>query len=151
METTTSNHLWLPVILIGVSGLGIYWYGTTLTKARNTVHWSPAAGYVTRSEVVYDPTISKANRYFQYAYTVDGQEFVGKRVTWGNVSTSGTSLFQPGQQVTVYVNPENSQEAVLQTGMDRWTWVQLGVSSAIHLLGWWTVLCLFSSQQAPDC
>lgn len=133
----------LPIILVGIGGLGIYGYGKTLQKARDTFHWFPKSGVVTRSEVVYDAGISKSSSYFSYTYQVREKEFIGRRVTWGNVGVPGTVLFQSRQSVTVYVNPQNFQEAVLVQGTDRWTWAQLGLSSVIHSLGWLgLILCV---------
>jgi hypothetical protein len=125
----------LPVLaLLGaVFGVAAFIRGRRLASA--SARWPTVAGIVTTSgvieEVIEDKSnddksfIRKIHRYqvdLRYAYQVGKRDFVGTAAGWGwtaiyglrDVAEKAASRYQLGQPVTVYYDPEQPGNAVLE-------------------------------------
>jgi len=65
-----------------------------------------------------------------YQYQVDGMDFAGDQISFGGTSSSSqsrayriTNQYPEGAEVTVYFDPEDPQESVLQPGATLGTYV----------------------------
>jgi hypothetical protein len=113
------------LILIGVGAF--YFLGGTLRQAYTSTSWPTVQGQIVRSEVaqhrdsdgdqMYNPVID-------YSYTVNNQSYGGSQVTIMDGSTSVRSLVQDtvkrypsGTAVTVYYDPDDPANAVLEPGL----------------------------------
>jgi Protein of unknown function (DUF3592) len=125
----------LPVLaLLGaVFGVAAFIRGRRLAGA--SARWPTAAGIITTSGVIEEAIEDKSNddksfirkihRYqvdLRYAYQVGKRDFVGTAAGWGwtaiyglrDVAEKAASQYQPGQPVTVYYDPEQPGNAVLE-------------------------------------
>jgi hypothetical protein len=125
----------LPILaLLGaVFGVAAFIRGRRLASA--SARWPTVAGIVTTSgvieEVIEDKSnddksfIRKIHRYqvdLRYAYQVGKRDFVGTAAGWGwtaiyglrDVAEKAASQYQMGQPVTVYYDPEQPGNAVLE-------------------------------------
>ena len=125
----------LPILaLLGaVFGVAAFIRGRRLAGA--SARWPTVAGIVTTSgvieEVIEDKSnddksfIRKIHRYqvdLRYAYQVGKRDFVGTAAGWGwtaiyglrDVAEKAASRYQLGQPVTVYYDPEQPGNAVLE-------------------------------------
>ncbi len=116
--------------LIGAGLLAGYYWGRK--KAQASLSWPHTQGKVLESYVRQDTREDFEDNtttvvYFpevRYGYTVNGEEYVGRQISFGGVP-GGTrpSLAQKvvdrypeGAEVTVYYNPDKPSEAVLEHG-----------------------------------
>lgn len=110
-------------------------------RVRVTLRWRPVDGEITwsmienrgrRSGEQWRPTI-------KYSYTIGTRRYEGSRVYYGAAEWRGseqtsldlTSRYTPGQKVSVFVNPANPKEAVLERGQSaaalRWLLTAIGL------------------------
>jgi len=125
----------LPVIaLLGaVFSVAAFIRGRRLASA--SARWPTVTGIVTASGVIEEAIEDKSNddksfirkihRYqvdLRYAYEVGKRDFVGTAAGWGwtaiyglhDVAEKAASQYHPGQPVTVYYDPEQPGNAVLE-------------------------------------
>jgi hypothetical protein len=125
----------LPILaLLGaVFGVVAFVRGRRLASA--SARWPTAAGVITTSDVIEEAIEEKDNddksrirkiyRYqvdLRYAYQVGKRDFVGTAANWGATAIYGlrelaekaASQYRPGQPVTVYYDPEQPGNAVLE-------------------------------------
>ncbi len=103
--------------------------------ASASTRWPTVAGIVTTSDVIEEAIEDKDNddkslirktyRYqvdLRYAYKLDKRDYVGTEANWGGTAIYGlrevaekaASQYRPGQPVTVYYDPEQPGNAVLE-------------------------------------
>lgn len=122
---------------IAAFGFGnAWWFYTVHEHAKTTVEWPSTQGVVTAS-VFYPRTTEKGGNYgeFDYEYTVGGQRYESDLVSWADTQSAGYHLYEVGDAVEVFYNPKDPQEAVLITGTDSWTPVQIVLSMLLGLAG----------------
>jgi Protein of unknown function (DUF3592) len=125
----------LPILtLLGaVFGVVAFVRGRQLASA--SARWPTAAGVITTSDVIEEAIEEKDNddksrirkiyRYqvdLRYAYQVGKRDFVGTAANWGATAIYGlrelgekaASQYRQGQPVTVYYDPEQPGNAVLE-------------------------------------
>ena len=118
------------ILVFGLGGIYLIYLGIkNMRKAQASQNWPSTTGQVTGVEVGQSQsTDSEGDRrtsYYpivRYTYMVNGQTFSGDKLTFGPRSTSGrhakaqatASRYAPGAPVTVYYNPENAEDAVLE-------------------------------------
>ena len=136
------DKIGLSLLLVGIGGAGTWHYGHVFFKSKSTSDWRAVPGQIVDAEYTYDAAIGRAYKRFSYEYEVSGQKLNGWRVSWANTGNSGVGLFTPGAAVSVYVNPDDAQEAVLIQGSDFWTGVQILICLSVLLLGIWLLSLL---------
>jgi hypothetical protein len=121
----------LGVILLIFGGGGVYLIylsRKTSAQAQGSQNWPSTAATIIRSEVgqsVNNSSDGPRTSYHpvvEYTYHVGGQELTGKRIAFGPVKagsrTTGAEAvlakYRLGSVVTVYFNPQNPAEAVLE-------------------------------------
>lgn len=127
ISPSTGAPSWLFSAILFGGAVVMAWSGRTFLSSLETLQWTPTPGTVTVSEMVITRagTRTVAAAEFEYAYTIDGTSHSSRQVSASGTRTSGPSRWDVGDDVTVYVNPEVPGNAVLLTGPDVWTGVQV--------------------------
>lgn len=138
MNTTNlivAGSMCFSVLLIDGILLGIIFF--TRRKVEQASNWPSTTGTVTFSTVEWrrssDNNGSSAYPVIQYTYQVMGQLLQGRKIAPGpEVGGSGANKvvarYPAGTQVTVYYDPNNPSDAVLERGMPayiKWLWITL--------------------------
>ncbi len=126
----------LILILLG-TGFSIWGWGL-IADARLSMHWPTSSGTVILSEVSsYDSrSDGKTTRMYtanvRYRYAVNGVQYHSGRVSLGDSSTSSAAdkraiaeRYPVGSQVTVYYDPDQPQDALLEVGPVLITYIPL--------------------------
>ncbi len=109
---------------IGLLGLGIvFWSANDYLAAWDARSWPTVTGEIVKSKVKKSKKGgvfgSSYLAYIKYAYEFDGMSYTGKRVLFGPKIISRTQAeelvrqFRAGENVEIYVNPENPSSAAL--------------------------------------
>ena len=102
-----------------ISGAGLFGYGLHLRgKLRSCQRWPHTAGKVVRSGLETDDGYQV---FVTYQYTVNGTGYSSRQVQFGTPTTylrkpsaeAAVSRYPADARLTVYYNPENPAEAVL--------------------------------------
>jgi uncharacterized integral membrane protein len=125
----------LPILALLGAVFGVLAFVRGRRLASESARWPTAAGIVTTSDVIEEALEDKSNdnksfirkiyRYqldLRYAYQVGKRDFVGTSAGWGwtavyglrDVAEKAAGQYQPGQAVTVYYDPEQPGNAVLE-------------------------------------
>lgn len=127
----------LPIIVLMGGVFCVAEYVRTRRLASASLRWPTAAGRITHSDVIEEIVEDKGSdddksrtskfqhRYqvdLRYAYEVGKRDFIGTEVNWGGTMISGlrevaeeaAAKYRPGQNVTVYYDPERPGHAVLE-------------------------------------
>ena len=126
------------VALILAGFIWFLWSLYSLWKGGKSEDWNITTGLITKSDVI-DLSIQKGHGtcpIVHYEYSILGKGYKSDRIFWGNVHASGSrdasrrvvDKYKKGKKVTVYYNPLNVQEAVLETGSTQGTLLSLAVS-----------------------
>lgn len=89
-------------------------FGFLAYRSFEKYSWSETKGKVTHSTYFESVTEDKANSYYDYEYTVDGVTYTGSDGEHG----TRTSVSKPpakGTSITVYYNPKNPSESLVNT------------------------------------
>lgn len=135
-------------------GLGVSYYGYRLIRrARASSEWPAARGQIESSAVDVekererdsDGNVHYDTKYVPrivYRYQVEGTDYYGEQLSYGSTSSGNASWayrirdqYPPGTEVSVYYDPGNPQEAVLQPGAKWTTYIVLGIGVLFALTG----------------
>jgi hypothetical protein len=118
------------VLFILFGFITITFYNANIEKGKESEAWYEAIGTITSSylktDISYDPDDYPITTYspnIEYLYNVDGVNYTGIRVTYKIVSTTDlqwaegkVNEYFVGKTVSVYYNPNNPSESVLEKG-----------------------------------
>ena len=102
------------------------WIVGGITADLGTADWTPVGGVITDSGVDTSHGEEGDTTYclwVEYDYTIENRTYDGSMLSYtkeGNCdswSENADDDYPPGKNVTVYVNPDNHEEAVLQPGL----------------------------------
>jgi hypothetical protein len=118
-------------------------------KAMKATTWPTVSGKIQRSLVVESGSEDKAYKpEIVYEYQVNGRYYVGdvwrigsEAYTAREKSEFAVAGYPPGRPVTVYYNPDEPAEAVLEPGETGWSSAFAG--AVFFLIG---LLALFTSE-----
>lgn len=118
------------ILVFALGGIYLVYLGIkNVRKARVAQNWPSAIGQVAgvdvRESQSTDSDGDRRTNYYpivRYTYVVNGQSFAGDRLAFGPRTGSGryakaqamANRYVVGAPVTVYYNPENPEEAVLE-------------------------------------
>ena len=118
------------ILVFGLGGIYLIYLGIkNMRKAQASQNWPSTTGQVTGVDVGQsqstDSDGDSHTSYYpivRYTYAVSGQTFAGDKLAFGPRSTSNryakaqatASRYAVGAPVTVYYNPEDPQDAVLE-------------------------------------
>lgn len=110
-----------------------------LSSTRNMAKSSAAASWPVHTGVVTNEMRGGfssgyyGGRWLTYRYEIDGREFRGTRVGFG-ISRPPAGL-KNGDQIPVYVNPEDNNQAVVAVGINKSHFIGLVFSFGFGWLG----------------
>ena len=117
-----------------------------LVQAFGSARWLRADGVILCSKIQRSSDGDSGNVYradISYAYNVAGNDLVGARPRFGSrgfLSWSGpaermTEKYRVGARVTVWYDPEDPRESVLETGMTTLAWGGLACGATVFAAG----------------
>ena len=122
-------------LLIG-AGLSV-WGWSILQNARASANWPAADGQIVSSEVTHSTDAEGGDSYspeVNYTFQVNEQSYVNSRIKFGENSYSSrrkaeeiAAAYPTGQGVTVYYEPEDPRNAVLEPGVSGGSYIVLGI------------------------
>ena len=125
----------LPILILLGGVVCVVAFVRGRRQASASMRWPTVAGTVTTSDVIEEAIEDKSNddkssirkiyRYqldLRYAYQIGKRDFVGTAANWGGTAIYGlremaeqtAGQYRPGQPVTVYYDPEQPGNAVLE-------------------------------------
>jgi hypothetical protein len=125
MEKKTSYFL--GFLFLTIFSIGCFWIGMNFIQdASQAQDWPTTDGVITYSAVdshsSHDGNLYAPN--VQYTYTVNGVKYSSNGIIFGTISTSDggyanemVNRYYVGKTVTVYYNPENPSDALLEPGI----------------------------------
>ena len=119
-------------------GVHLLWFLWLVLRARASAAWPTTEARVLSSQLEY---VSKAGHaaYVYYAYSVDGQEYVGKRLRFSppyiqtlESAQQDARDYPPGRAVDIAYNPSAPNDSVIETRVSPGLWLcVLGAIGAI--------------------
>jgi hypothetical protein len=146
----------LPILVLLFAVLGVVAFVRGRRQASASTRWPTVAGIVTTSDVIEEAIEDKENddrsfirkiyRYqvdLRYAYQVGKRDFIGTAANWGGTAIYGlrelaekaASQHSVGQPVTVYYDPEQPGNAVLEPDNRQGSLAPLIVAAICAVLG----------------
>jgi hypothetical protein len=128
-----------------VGAIVLMWGISSSQSAFKSQGWPSVSGWVTDARIS-SSTSSKGSTTFSakitYTYTLNGQVYKSSRVSFGDVSTSNSgdaqrivSRYSTGTTVSVYYNPVDPSQTVLETGFSVGLLLPLGIGTLFTLVG----------------
>lgn len=114
--------------------------GFEFQQGLKTNDWPAAAGRLIASEVTdYPGTDYEYTVSVRYSYEIDGREFEGDRLRFGNETHNSWALakdeqllYPPGKEVQVYYDPKTPNRSVLIKGIGlSWMMMALGLMALV--------------------
>lgn len=145
------------VAIIGVLVLAI---AVKMREVKNAQSWHKTTGRVTHSEVraqkrrnMDDHEQTRSVPVVKYEYTVNGKRFSGDRISMAEIIPesdieSTLDRYPVGKEVTVYYNPSNPRQAVLERDLP--VDFGKGLAAVFAVLGGGAVLILLSIAKVPQ-
>lgn len=143
----SSRSITCFLFLFAIVGFVVVCFGIwTAIKSIRATHWPVAEGVVQASTMkrhtsngshggdTFSPEVS-------YTFQANGASFTGNKISFGQMSSSTDyaqrilDRYPVGKKVSVYYDPANPSEAVLETGIHGGTWVLLAVGTIFMLAG----------------
>jgi hypothetical protein len=153
----------LPIAAIVAAVLGVVSFVRGRRLASASARWPTVSGTVTTSDVIEEALVDDSNtdksiirkihRYqvdLRYAYQVGKRDFVGTAENWGwtavyglrELAETAAGRYRQGQPVTVYYEPEQPGNAVLEPDSRKGSMAPL-VFGAISAIGGAAILAFF--------
>jgi len=113
----------LPYVVLAAGTLGTFWTGLRVAAGVASLRWSATTGRVLAREM--DDEAGKYQPVFEYAYEVNGAQYRGCRFSFDfdlrrRSSSTALALFhkyRPGQEITVFFDPQRPYRAVIKRGV----------------------------------
>jgi hypothetical protein len=131
-------------VVMFAMNLGDLWHGL------QSEHWPQTEGVIQSAAINRHSTGKGGHTYdvdVSYSYQVNGQIFLGDQFAFGDINWFGTqnqaifARYPVGKKVQVHYSPNNSQLAVLETGIVGEAWFIFGFCISFILAG--TMILLF--------
>lgn len=130
-------------LLLGLIVAYFGWQDISLAQASQ--RWQAGDGIIVSSDLGVRTNEDGATLYsaeIQYTYRVDGRELANDRVFFGQLSTSDRKpifdlllKYEQGDEVIVYYNPDDPDQAVLEPGVHGVTWFLPAIGTGFAVLG----------------
>jgi uncharacterized protein DUF3592 len=139
-----------------IGGALLLYFGLrNLLWARESTSWPTAKGTIVSSDVhedrEWDNNTGRERKSYgaqvHYTYVVDGKTIEGTRVAFGDYASENSEHAQGivdryprGKDVTVYYQPEDPSEGLLEPGLLAQAWVLPGLGLGVLIFGGFLVL-----------
>jgi hypothetical protein len=135
----------LFIIVFGAVGIGLmYWGWTIYQDARASADWPNVRGQVLSSDVRVSSDSEGGDSYVpqvEYSYLVNDVEYRDDTIKFGENSYGRrrtaeeiANRYPVGQSVSVYYNPAEPDEAVLEPGVTAGSYLVLGMGAFFLLI-----------------
>lgn len=110
-------------VFLGLALLLTWGVYRQFSTAQNSKNWPFVTGQVTEFEIRNRPADNSLIARIRYTYTVEGSSYTGTRFTLDNGETGIRQVarrldaYPQGHTITVYYNPDNPSQAVLEPGV----------------------------------
>jgi Protein of unknown function (DUF3592) len=146
----------MPILVLLFAVLGVIAFVRGRRQASASARWPTVAGIITTSDVIEEAIEDKENddksfirktyRYqvdLRYAYQVGKRDFVGTEANWGGAAIYGlreqaekaAGQYGVGRPVTVYYDPEQPGNAVLEPDNRQGSLTPLIIAAICAVLG----------------
>jgi len=136
-------------LIISIFGLIVLLFALkAIKKAKASSQWLTAEGEITKSikteSKVKKGDITTYDAEIEYKYTVNGREYTSDRIYFGSsISIGGGEIkssflfgkYYASKKVTVFYNPEDEEESVLETGIQNELYWVVAISIIIIAFG----------------
>lgn len=144
---TTQTVLFLAAAFLILEGLiFVFLWRRGQQRAASAQQWPSVEGQITGISSNEDEGVHTVKA--KYKFTVAGKEYQGDTIRVGGVRTSDKgeldqllTRYAPGQRVTVFHDPANPKQSVLerQAAPAQWVWAAAGggsIVAGVILAGW---------------
>jgi hypothetical protein len=122
----------------------LYWLTLTLRRAYQSRYWANVRGEIVSSKVTRYTNSRQWDWSVQYHYSVDGRQYQGARVDFGNRQTIAfareiVAKFPAKKNVDVYYDSDNPGLSVLIPGPNRYSYSSMLIAPmcwAVALIFW---------------
>ncbi len=141
----------IPWSMVLIGTLALYVGIRNVLNARESTSWASVEGKISKSDVRIqigssgDQAGTSSASYhadIEYDYAVDGKNFKGSRITFGEFGTADRSdaetirnKYPEGISVTVYYKPNDYQVSLLEPGLRTSVWVPVFFGIPFLLIG----------------
>ena len=135
----------LPWMIVLVGSLTCYLGVEQIIGGRESVNWPHVEGTVLHSNVQTEESDRRSISYHAkvtYAYSVQGRSYENARVGFGDYGTGDTAdaeeivaKYPQSSTVTVFYNPNNPAEALLEPGLTTGAWLYIMIGLPFVLVG----------------
>jgi hypothetical protein len=139
MESGAFNFTLIVPVIMMLAGVGICLFGAYRWQQFNAMAaWPSTQGKVLRSQLRASDGLKSAD--VEYEYRVIGTRYVSTHRSAG-ISDSDTNaddivtVYPVGESVTVFYNPENPQEAMLERGNNVLALALIGAGAVDIMMG----------------
>jgi hypothetical protein len=141
----TFEHV-VGIVLLAVGTAVVAWSVWELVQAISSSRWLQTEGVILVSDLQRTRDAEGGYSYrpeISYRYQVGGSEFVASRykfgagmsLSWSGPAARATQKFPIGSRVTVFYDPADPQEAVLESGVTSLVWLSLAGGAIFLALG----------------
>jgi len=141
-------------LIVSIIGLIVFILALrAIKKSKASSQWLTTEGEITKSGTTKDVDIergySTSNAIIEYKYTLNGKEYTSNRIYFGSsISMTGKEeksnllarKYPEFRKVTVYYNPENVKESVLET--EAQSELYWGIAISIIIIAFGIFYCL---------
>jgi hypothetical protein len=137
----------MPLLILLAGAFVSYLGAQELMRARASLEWPTTDGTITIAEVERRSTTGEFGSLshhpnVQYRYEVDGREYRGTRVAYGDHGTSDpqdartiVDRYPVSSAVRVFYMSGNPGTSLLEPGANGQAWIWFGVGAALFLIG----------------
>lgn len=142
-----SRHQWLSILLFVGVGLVVF-EGYAMSKCIAARQWPTASGEITESyermSSSWSPRRRNGGLVLHYSYRFNGKRYSSDQIDFGGLArfvsfnrSSIVAMYPKGKRVTVFVNPDEPSQAVLEKEfpLSGVLGLGIGVSMAIICAG----------------
>jgi hypothetical protein len=136
-------------LILAAVGLFLFIRGLWVFRtSRASRSWPSVEGHVVGATVERrvdsdeDGTTTRYTPHTVYSYSVLGDQYTGDKVAIGSTPSYASYrkaesklVYEPGQQVTVYYDPQKPARAVLEAGASHGVWGSLITGAAFMIFG----------------
>lgn len=157
-------RVWGLAIVFTVGGLFIV--GKSVYELANSMKasgWPTADGSITHSNMKskesyrarFKTKSSTHDVHLRYRYEVDGKEYTGRRITFGQIDRSSLSdakgylaKYPVGRNVQIHYDPDNPGDSVLESSAPGMTWMGILLGGLMFVGGGWGINKLAKSDKS---
>jgi len=135
-----------PIVIVLLVGIAIGFYGIyKIYKGYESQNWPTTEGKIIKSRIAGAKRTFGRRAFIKYEYFVDGKHYESTQISYTLIigdyrgAIEIVREFPEGETATVYYNPDNPMDAVLETEISRriaWLFILSLLPIILGLTGW---------------